>query len=172
MIIDNIKDIEPERSSMKKSKTIQHFEKHLSAFRKYLKKTQKNQGVEDIHELRVSIKKLRAILSLLEISSKGQITKKKHYDLFYNLFKSCGKVREAQVNLELVSKFENMVHLHPYFDFLTNEQRKGNKQMSRELEKFSLVKLNSLNRPIRRIMRRYSDEVIMQEAATSILKKN
>lgn len=174
VILENLKSKQAQGGTlqfMNKSKLIQHYEKHLAAFREYLKKTKERQWMEDIHQLRVSIKKMRTILSLLEITSQGEFSKKGHFDLFSTLFKSCGKVRETQVNLSLVLKYDNIVHVHPYYEFLTHSQEQFNEQMLRALDEFPMQKLNTLNRPLRKIMGQYSDEMILRYSFGYMMKK-
>jgi CHAD domain-containing protein len=70
---------------------------HLCAFQEYA-------DTEELHRVRVEIKKLKALLLLDE----KQFEKKKfqsHFKLIDKLFDQAGKVRTAQMNLELMNQY-------------------------------------------------------------------
>lgn len=70
-------------------------------FGKYLKRSVKRAGEEDLHQLRVTIKKIRALLQLLAYCH-GQT---KHVGKkLENLFKRAGKIRELQLLVHRLRK--------------------------------------------------------------------
>lgn len=129
---------------MAKNKLVQHFNDLHSDFLKFYKKTSKDQGVEDIHQLRVAIKKIRALLSLIELAGNGEFQKKEHFDLFKNLFRKAGKVREIQVNLSLIKKIDQRKS-KLYVEYLIELQNHSMEELMNELLVFDLKKLKSLN---------------------------
>ena len=83
----------------------EYYGRKIAAFRYYFGLTNAWFGMEDIHQLRVTMKELRAFWLLVENCS-DQYKKKDHYDLLVNLFKKAGKVREIQVNMEMVKDYK------------------------------------------------------------------
>ena len=55
-------------------------------------------GMTDIHRLRVGIKNLRVLLSLIKIVSGGKFNKQAHNQLLSGIFQAAGRVRENQIN--------------------------------------------------------------------------
>lgn len=129
---------------MAKNKLIQHFDDLNSDFLKFYKKTIKDQGVEDIHQLRVAIKKLRALISLIELAGNGEFQKKEHFDFFKNIFRKAGKVREIQVNLSLIKKIDQKKS-KLYVEYLIGLQNHSMEELMNELFVFDLKKLKILN---------------------------
>jgi CHAD domain-containing protein len=54
--------------------------------------------MEDIHQLRATIKKIKAIWMLIDEITGSRISKQDYTDLISPLFKTAGVVREAQIN--------------------------------------------------------------------------
>jgi len=53
---------------------------------------------DEIHRLRVSIKRIKAVYQLLEEFSNGKFNAGKHYSIFKKIFNEAGKLREVQIN--------------------------------------------------------------------------
>lgn len=65
---------------------------------------------EELHKLRVAIKKLEALFMLSEICLWDKKDKKKfskYFNTVKKVFKSAGKIRTAHLNLRMVEKYEN-----------------------------------------------------------------
>lgn len=62
--------------------------------------------MEDIHQLRVNMKKLRAFYRFLEFATNKSFRYKEPNKLFKNIFRLAGKIRERQINLELLKNYE------------------------------------------------------------------
>lgn len=152
------------------NKLIQQYEHLQISFLTFYAKTAKSQGKEDIHQLRVSIKKLRAHLSLIEEASHGLFKKKQHFTLFSPLFKAAGKVREIQVNLMLIQKMDSK-HPASYIEYLTVVEHLAKKELIKELVLFDLKKLESLNNEMFAIASKITTEEI-QEVTTKLISSN
>ena len=153
---------------MKKSRFIQHYKDRQAAFLFYFNKTVEKLGMEDIHKLRVTIKKLRAIWSLMEITSHGRFNKKEHLALFSNLFNTAGDVRDAQVSLGLIRQ-NKALYLVPFSEYLTKVQDCGNEELIRSLNSFDQGKLMILNNNLLQIMQELSDEMLLRQSAGYVL---
>lgn len=90
---------------LKKKKQDEYFKKrwnsvlfHLQAFREY-------GDTEELHRVRVDIKRMKALLLLDEKQFEGKKFQH-HFKRITELFKQAGKVRTAQVNLELMDHYQ------------------------------------------------------------------
>lgn len=113
---------------MQKSRFIQHYNELLKAFEQHFSKTLKGKGIEDIHQMRVTIKKLRAIWMLMDSIFPNETDQIDHSKVFNPLFKQSGIVRETQVHLSMLKK--NKAH---YLESYKAYQRKIQKRASNKL---------------------------------------
>ena len=133
---------------MRQGVLIDRYNKLSESFQFNFKKTLEDQGIEDIHQLRVTIKKLRAIWSLMETATKGKWTKKEHFTLTSKLFSEAGKVREAQVNLGMITKYR-VKYLITYAEYLEKIQSSTTERLLKEMNAFDLKKFDRPSRPSR-----------------------
>ncbi len=91
---------------MSTRKLQQLYQKRLTSFKRNFDLARQRHLVEDIHHLRVDIKKFRAMLRLMQILSPVDDREKSFRKLFSKIFDKAGEVREAQVNLELLKTYE------------------------------------------------------------------
>ncbi len=71
--------------------------------------------MKDIHRLRVRIKRLRAIYRLTEFIYPAEFRAGDYYRLFKPVFKTAGLIRESQVNLRLLKRYNNTDKLRKSF---------------------------------------------------------
>lgn len=120
---------------------------------KYLKKRNKNIEKllstprlkctpEIFHYLRVEIKKLRTLFSLLKSSVKYD--QKKKEKPFRKVFKQAGIVREIQVEQEMLQRYFTV-------DFLNDYRKKLKERKSKELRKY----IETVNSQIQKIQKRF-----------------
>jgi CHAD domain-containing protein len=77
-------------------------------------------GPKDFHSLRVDIKRIKALLFLVDASTKD-FKKKKYYKPFRQLFRQAGKVRELQLQEAMLKKYGQAPALTTYFNQLDLE---------------------------------------------------
>ena len=124
-----------------------YYQDQYENFLHYFKKTMEDQDMEDIHQMRVSIKKLRAIWSLMEVISDFNWSKRPHYKQVAPLFKTAGSLRETQVNLELANQYK-AGGLKTYRKFLQKKEAEANQNLVAFMGDYSLDKLDKLNEAI------------------------
>ena len=73
-----------------------YYKSRINSLEKILGKPDKIVTPEDFHKLRVEIKKLRAVLTLVNWSEKN-FKRKKFLKSYKKLFKQAGKVRDLQL---------------------------------------------------------------------------
>lgn len=144
---------------MKKTLFIQYYESLLDTFTKYLHKVAEDAQTEDIHQLRVSIKKLRAIWTLTELVSDRKWKKKKHFALFNKLFSTAGKLREAQINQELIRNYSS--RLEDYKLQLGMIEFKQLKKLKKRIKQFDQARLEDLNRTLIKKINTISDDYVL-----------
>jgi len=99
------------------------------------------QDAEVIHKLRVSIKKIRAILTLVvELDEQAPVNE--YSSLMKQIFRPSGKLRETQVNLALIDGIDNH-GLGPYRQYLERREHKQTRRLIRELKRFDMKSLIS-----------------------------
>lgn len=126
--------------------------------------------MEDIHQMRVSIKKIRTVLNVLEISSNHEYSKQEHLILLRNLFQAAGKMREAQLNLSLTKK-QKAAYLLPYTEYLLKIQKNASEELGKEIQLFNSSKLNVLNKDLLIKCKSIADQSITKEALIFVSDK-
>lgn len=81
---------------------------------------------DEIHELRVALKKLRAAYHILEEFTEGKFDARKNYSSYKKLFKKAGKVREVQMNRNLmVNSRKAGKELELYLNFMKEKESRS-----------------------------------------------
>jgi CHAD domain-containing protein len=148
------------------SSTIENYLETLQrTFRKYYYKVLDQQQASYIHKLRLAIKKLRAFLLLVEKAGDKNFNKKNHYLMFSPIFKSAGKVRELQINLELLEKTQTK----PKFIQRYKEQLfEAKNKLLTEMNEFDLDQYKKYNKKLSKKIIKIPTKK-MYECALSIL---
>jgi len=120
------------------------YKENETAFLKRLKSASKLEE-EKIHKLRVSIKKLRSLLSFLEYISKGKYNKKQFSKLLSPVFKRAGKIRTAGLNLKMLQPFRSAGVLG-FKKYLKAEQKINEKKLKRCINDFDKNKFKALSK--------------------------
>ena len=108
--------------------------------------------------------------SLLEEVSEGNWKKKEHFALFSALFKATGAVRESQVNLLILERY-NVSYLSTYAEHLSELQKKAEKLFYKEMNKFSFDRLEELNNTLFQEVKTQSNTMTMEQLLSFILVK-
>lgn len=155
---------------MNNSAFIQHYAAQLKTFTKYFSKTQEDFEMEDLHQLRVSIKKMKATWSFVEVISAGNWDKSILLDDVKPMFKAAGKLRETQINLELIEKLQ-FTGAPAYTKRLHRDESKYLNKFRENLLLFDPVKFESDQETLLQIMETLTDEQVQHKAAVFILEQ-
>lgn len=155
---------------MKDTKFVKHYKRQLANFFQFFDRTLDKQKMEDVHQMRVSIKKLRAMWSLIQMVNQDQWQKKVLSDLVRELFSEAGHLREAQVNLELVQATKKS-YLQPYKKYLKKSQKRSTKKLVRRMRTFKRKKFDRLNDQLLAMMKKIPDDLLVQEAAVFVFNR-
>jgi len=121
---------------MSTRKLQQLYQIRLTSFKRNFDLTRQCHLMEDIHHLRVDIKKLRAMLRLMQVLSPVDDREKSYRKLFSKIFNKAGEVREAQVNMELLESYE-LARNSPYAKRLQLKEREGIVVLLKAMESFN-----------------------------------
>lgn len=132
-----------------------------TSFYENLSNTSARFGTEDIHQLRVDVKKLRALIRLIEFISEGKIKADDHFAVFFELFKVSGKLREIQINMSLINIQDQNI-ISPYNDYLREQKQKLIPKLQRRLVSFKRDELEKLNELFYKDLAKMSDETILE----------
>ena len=87
-------------------RTLTHIYQHrLTSLKEVFTATLKDPEQEAIHQLRVNIKKIKALLRLMQEMDPQDRREKAFRALFADVFKQAGRVREIQINRELLKAY-------------------------------------------------------------------
>lgn len=105
------------------TKLTAHYLEERSHFFHHVQNCIIRQEEEDIHQLRVSIKRIRAIYDCIELSTKHHLSTAANKQILKKLFKTAGKIREVQINQALLDNYggRSSQRLLNYFDRLKDE---------------------------------------------------
>lgn len=129
---------------MKRESFLTYYLDLRSSFELYFKRISKGHSAEDIHQLRVTLKKLRVIWSLAGHLCEGKLDKKEYQVLISKLFRSAGKVREAQLNSNTLKKYE-LDYLRPYLKYLDRIRNVAHAELHDQVNAFDLDKSRRLD---------------------------
>ena len=155
---------------MEKQQFLSYYNDLQASFYLHYKRTVERLGLEDIHQLRVTIKKLRILWSLTERASGGRMSKKEHQALTSRLFSSAGKVREAQLNLR-TAKRHDVGSTHPYIKYMGKVKQLACIELLEQAKAFDLEKLSLLDVKLVNILKSLPVETIIKTALMYVEKE-
>ncbi len=125
------------------------YRKRVASFLANLYKAGITSEMKDIHRSRLDVKKLYALFQLFELIDADTFNQKKHIARFNNLYRRSGKIREIQVSLLLLERFDqSSAVLESFRAFMLNQ------------EKLQTVKLMKVIREFREKDIRKTDKVV------------
>ena len=116
----------------------QRFREHIKNFEEHLDKSTSKSNAEPIHELRLSIKKIRALSLILKKLPIENPQVQQLLEQVKPIFKKAGNIREPQVFISLaknLSKYPGQL-----FGYLKNQEVRAREKYKEQLENFDLTK--------------------------------
>ncbi|SVA56276.1 uncharacterized protein METZ01_LOCUS109130, partial [marine metagenome] len=147
-----------------------HYSVQIWWFKTYFDHTMERQGVEDVHQLRVFIKRIRTVLSLTQIFSGEGFNKKPHFELFSPLFRKAGFLREIHVNEALLYE-AGPGFLPLYRDYLSESKDSATADLLAEGANFNFSAFEVLNKPLLERMNTLSDGQVAKQSAAYLTGK-
>jgi len=140
-----------------------YYTERWAVFTLHLNNTIAHFGEEDLHQLRVEIKKMRALFSLLEGAIPGGFKKKKYEKPLQKLFRPGGKLRETHMNKVLVEAY-NLKDPDNYNQFQETLADKHTEKLKRRLETIGGPELDQLFQQITGIINNIGFDAVYQSA--------
>ena len=156
---------------MDDNKLARRYISQLVDFDRYLGKIREGQGIRDIHRLRVSIKKLRAIWRFQEKMMAGNWKKKAHADQLEKLFRTAGKLREIQVNVSLAEKCDEP-GMSSFLEYLDERKNQLSRKLIQRMDELDAEKWERLNSRLMKNMNQLTDEFVRKESVRNLLDQN
>ncbi|MBN1115557.1 MAG: CHAD domain-containing protein [Bacteroidales bacterium] len=130
---------------MYKSKTgkmlFHFFHEREQTFWLHFQRLQKHLNEEDIHNLRRSGKRIRALYELFEQISDGEFSCKKRFKPIKNLFINAGLFREFQVSLNTLNTYSPSKNLVKAFkDSQQTESAQAGENLKKAIENFKITR--------------------------------
>lgn len=138
-----------------------YYQKQIHTIEIILKKRHRKISEQDVHQLRVAVKKVKAISDVIHFS-KPDFRRKKFMRSFKRIFKAAGKLRDIQLEITRLKQFQVFDSLKDYSHHLNKQLKKrkhiffslANEQMRRKLQKksrmifpyFEYMSTNQVNR--------------------------
>jgi CHAD domain-containing protein len=130
----------------------QFYRKRTSSFLAGIYKATITGESEDIHRLRVDVKKIYALYSLFEMIEPDQFKKQAQFNLFINLFKLAGRIREIQVHLIFLAKPKyKKTDFSSFITFLKEQESRATREFLLAIKDFNDKELKSTEKEIRKI---------------------
>lgn len=111
----------------------------------YTRKLKGNYDMEDIHQLRVNMKKLRAYFRFLEFATNKVFRYKDSNKLLRKSFRLAGNIRERQINLELLKNYElsDKVYLQ-YEKFANLNDKKEKEKLDKAIDALNMAEFEKI----------------------------
>jgi len=130
----------------------QFYRKRTSSFLAGIYKATITGESEDIHRLRVDVKKIYALYSLFEMMQPDVFKKQVRFNHFINLFKLSGRIREIQVHLIFLAKPKfKKTDFSSFITFLKEQEILATKNFLLAIKHFNDKELKSAEKEIRKI---------------------
>ena len=142
-----------------------YYQKQANSLFDYFNKPPKTFSENDFHAMRVVIKRMKALLDLLN-KAEPRVHRKKYFDPFKAIFEQAAKIREPQVKLKLLAHYRN--------SSIEKLKRELSRQIASEKLKFSKMMKVSLLKELQKStsrIERYLDEADRKSIAHYLDKK-
>lgn len=118
-----------------------------------------------IHQIRLDIKRIRAIFKLVEILRPEEFSEQEDGLFLKNLFKSAGQIRDLQVILHSLEQLgEKSDTVLPFREFLITEEIKYRKQFKYAANRFDPSKLSEISSKICQLEKAIPAEQVIDKA--------
>jgi len=127
---------------MKAEKIIELLINNLKKTRRHYKKLLKNFELEEIHDFRLQIKKLRAFIRLLNMESRKEKCIKINKEI-RKFYRTTGKIRNVQLHKQKIIQLSRSLSFSDpinYIELINEEEDRDKKKGRRESEKISITR--------------------------------
>ena len=114
-----------------------YYKREVNLFFTHLKNARSTPNENNIHQMRVDIKRLKAIFQLIDMISPKEKFEKNFGQYLGEIFKRAGNIRETQVNKDCLSQFKFPAEIEKtYKEYLRSRQKCFINKFKKTLKKF------------------------------------
>lgn len=128
----------------------------------YLDNAKRRSEMEDIHKLRVTIRKLKVLYALVEFSLPDEFSKIGYSAAFKDLFSRAGRVRENQINTLYIQRLEQQ-YLQPYLNYLSRALKRNLRNLKKSIENFELEKFDEQCESVMNLLAGFDDDWCLEK---------
>jgi CHAD domain-containing protein len=129
--------------------------------------------MQAIQQLRVSIKRTRALFRLMEFYTSGSFNSRAEFIEFRTLFKKAGIIRDAQVQLEVLEWYEFLLgtRFQEFRSFLGSMEREARSQFQRGVQIFNIDVLPEKKQTLQHLVYQYDEPTLVDKSYQLSRKK-
>ncbi|MCK9202912.1 MAG: CHAD domain-containing protein [Bacteroidales bacterium] len=150
-----------------------YYRKRIASFLASMYKASITCDANDIHKVRVDIKKIFALFHLFEMVIPDTFKKENHYPELRDIFNHSGFIREIQINLHHLDNagIDNPEIQH-FREYLTGEEGRLTKEFLTGIKNFDEKKLKQAEKEIKKITSGISQKKFLNDTVVFIRKKS
>lgn len=153
-------------------KLLKYYQLQKAIFESHFSKITKSTDAEVVHQLRLSVKRIRALftfLSFIEGKKKGR----KHLRELKAIYKPTGVIRDTQVQVDLIKTYEErfIIKYDKYLDYLNKRINAGYKNLKNASQQDFSTPLIELESLVNKIISKHSEEEL-HENVNDIIGEN
>lgn len=118
---------------------IEFFRENESHLIRHIKGASEIQSEENIHEIRVAIKKIRAFYKIIYRLTDNKFSEESKNKIFKKLFKNTGKLRDMQIKLNILENVPSSAKLTFFRDSLKKDEESIRHKIKNSLDKFNIT---------------------------------
>jgi len=144
---------------------IEYYRKHRRIIEENLQLSRDPEDIEAIHNMRLSIKRMRVVARLAEIISKGKFKRKQEIKGINKLFRRAGRLRDMQVAMQLLHEHES-AELQSVIDNIEAKELKQRRRYEEVLGSFDPRVLQTFEDQLVRSVSGVEEKVITHASYT------
>ncbi len=121
---------------------------------------------EDIHKLRVSIKRIKALFIMLSALTQKEFNAKKHYKTYRIIFSPTGQIRDIQLHRKHLKIHEAKTGLSftRYKDYLDKKELEAKKLLGSEVVGFTEKNFKKIETDIKKSLQKFTHDDLKESA--------
>ena len=153
-----------------KASVIHRFKKPLATFQDSFSNAQKKRSEKNVHALRVSIKRIHALLRFAAFISPNTVNAKKTYKKWKGLFTEAGKLRTLHIHIALLAESKMNGSITAEIKNLERKAREQRGKVKKELQSFNSSKrLRQLKEIVRQVFA-HEEQLQAKTLAFAVMK--
>lgn len=118
----------------------------------------------DLHQLRVRVKRIKAIFRFLQFLHPSEFRAKDHYRLFKPVFKAAGLIRESQVNLRILENHKpGKALIEPFSKYVSKLRPAWNENLDNAIASFNYTRLEEMNARVGDMLSAYTEPELIKK---------